>query len=63
MGVRASLGAFSHRRNALNETGRVSEARAELEALLANHPKLPWKPEVEKMYGERRNGGGQANVN
>ncbi len=52
-----------HIAQALNETGRVSEARAELETLLANHPKLPWKPEVEKMYEALRNGGGQANVN
>ena len=52
-----------HIAQALRETGRVSEARAELETLLANHPKLPWKAEVEKMYQELANTGSAAAVN
>lgn len=38
-----------HIAQALKEAGRLSEARAELETLLANHQNLAWKPDVEKL--------------
>lgn len=38
-----------HIAQALKESGRIAEARAELKVLLATHPTLPWKADVEAL--------------
>ncbi len=38
-----------HIAQALKESGRIAEARAELQVLLATHPTLPWKADVDAL--------------